>query len=158
MEHFNRCQWCNRTLSPATATVDHILPICSGGTDADNNLCLCCQACNNKKDNQDHGRPPYGPPDWSLVLGELKEGEGNLYADMKAIWDRPGPSRGPDNPAALHLLLRDGRPIYQGTRDNCEKQERHLQEYLDQSGRKAILEIRPEKPPDQGPPTSRSVS
>lgn len=56
----NFCEYC-RSHSDLTGhdfTVDHIMPLTAGGTDAFDNLCLCCFWCNNFKKSQTHGADP----------------------------------------------------------------------------------------------------
>lgn len=44
-----RCFDCHTGLTHETATLDHIIPIAKGGTNADGNFQLACQPCNLKK-------------------------------------------------------------------------------------------------------------
>jgi hypothetical protein len=46
-----RCRYCLDNVSSKTFTVDHILPISAGGTDAFANLACCCKYCNKFKGN-----------------------------------------------------------------------------------------------------------
>ena len=45
----NRCHYCKASLTLVGATVDHIVPIAAGGTNAFYNLVACCWSCNNAK-------------------------------------------------------------------------------------------------------------
>ena len=52
--YHGRCCYCLREVnlgkdSPLSATVDHMLPIALGGSDAISNLRLACYACNHEK-------------------------------------------------------------------------------------------------------------
>jgi hypothetical protein len=38
--------------------IDHIQPVVKGGSDADENLCLACELCNQHKWTHTHGRDP----------------------------------------------------------------------------------------------------
>ena len=45
-----RCQYCGRTAQDdIKLEVDHITPLCQGGTDTDNNLITACLPCNRSK-------------------------------------------------------------------------------------------------------------
>ena len=46
------CFYCNSELSENEKTVDHKIPVSRGGTNAMNNLVICCHSCNSKKNNQ----------------------------------------------------------------------------------------------------------
>lgn len=40
------CHWCRKPLTPATATLDHRVPLGRGGTNRRDNLVLACGGCN----------------------------------------------------------------------------------------------------------------
>lgn len=44
------CHWCNKKLTKETRTLEHLLPISMGGTDALKNLRLACPECNSQRD------------------------------------------------------------------------------------------------------------
>lgn len=45
-----RCWWCGvQTTRPGTFQVDHIHPVCFGGTNDPENLVPCCKRCNDQK-------------------------------------------------------------------------------------------------------------
>lgn len=44
-----RCVYCARPLALDTATLDHVQPICHGGTHAPGNLVTACARCNRMK-------------------------------------------------------------------------------------------------------------
>jgi len=43
------CEFCDKELLLDEATIDHMLPKCRGGDDADDNLVVCCEPCNSTK-------------------------------------------------------------------------------------------------------------
>jgi hypothetical protein len=45
----NRCCWCGATLTLATATFEHRVPLSLGGTNDENNLALACAKCNHER-------------------------------------------------------------------------------------------------------------
>lgn len=49
-----RCWWCESELL-GVYHIDHRIPVAKGGSDEENNLCLACPDCNNKKSS----RMPY---------------------------------------------------------------------------------------------------
>ena len=44
-----RCKYCGCTLSRDTATLDHVVPKCLGGSGLQTNLVVACKPCNAKK-------------------------------------------------------------------------------------------------------------
>ncbi|MGH7713775.1 MAG: HNH endonuclease [Gemmatimonadaceae bacterium] len=44
-----RCVYCARPLALETATLDHVHPVCHGGTHAPGNLVTACARCNRLK-------------------------------------------------------------------------------------------------------------
>lgn len=44
-----RCHWCRIDLTAETATIDHRIPLSSGGSNGTDNLVLACRACNQDK-------------------------------------------------------------------------------------------------------------
>jgi 5-methylcytosine-specific restriction endonuclease McrA len=46
------CKYCGKELTMQTATIDHVIPRCKGGTNAKENLVLACFKCNNDKDDK----------------------------------------------------------------------------------------------------------
>lgn len=48
----NTCYYCGKAISGRNKTVDHKTPISKGGTNAFENLCMCCASCNSKKHNK----------------------------------------------------------------------------------------------------------
>ena len=47
----NRCEYCHsqEPFSPSAFSIEHIVPRSEGGSDAEDNLALSCQECNNRK-------------------------------------------------------------------------------------------------------------
>ena len=44
-----KCAYCEKDLTPDTATIDHILPKHKGGHNVRSNMCCCCSGCNRSK-------------------------------------------------------------------------------------------------------------
>jgi hypothetical protein len=44
-----RCKYCDAQLTPATATEEHMTPLCRGGSDWIANIAVSCQPCNSSK-------------------------------------------------------------------------------------------------------------
>ena len=51
--HGNFCQYCGIETEPSKATIDHITPQSSGGSDDISNLIYCCKSCNSAKNNRE---------------------------------------------------------------------------------------------------------
>ena len=49
MRVFNNCPYCEATLDPGNAHLDHIYPVSKGGQSTNRNLVFVCSACNLKK-------------------------------------------------------------------------------------------------------------
>ena len=47
-----KCQYCNRTLTDATATIDHVLPRARNGQTVYENTVACCERCNQRKEDR----------------------------------------------------------------------------------------------------------
>jgi 5-methylcytosine-specific restriction enzyme A len=45
----SKCYYCSLQLTPEIATMDHIIPISSGGKSTRGNVVACCKECNNRK-------------------------------------------------------------------------------------------------------------
>ena len=45
----NICHYCGAEISGKNKTIDHKIPISKGGTNAIENLCVCCRKCNSAK-------------------------------------------------------------------------------------------------------------
>lgn len=43
------CKFCRRKLTRTTATIDHVVPVTRGGTNAPDNLIIACEQCNQTK-------------------------------------------------------------------------------------------------------------
>ena len=46
-----RCYYCGVTLTDENISIDHKTPLCMGGDNTYDNLCLCCKKCNEEKDD-----------------------------------------------------------------------------------------------------------
>ncbi|MGE0172856.1 MAG: HNH endonuclease [Oligoflexales bacterium] len=44
-----KCYYCAVQLNPVIATMDHIIPLSSGGKSTKSNVVACCKDCNNRK-------------------------------------------------------------------------------------------------------------
>jgi 5-methylcytosine-specific restriction protein A len=44
-----KCYYCQKDLSKAECTMDHIVPIAQGGKSTKGNCVICCKDCNTKK-------------------------------------------------------------------------------------------------------------
>lgn len=47
-----RCHWCKCSLTLETATLDHVIPLARGGSNATDNMVLSCEPCNKEKGNE----------------------------------------------------------------------------------------------------------
>lgn len=47
------CIYCKERLTKENATAEHIIPVASGGNNAQVNLVVCCKSCNNQRSDQD---------------------------------------------------------------------------------------------------------
>lgn len=56
LEQDNHCHWCGSTLTMATATTEHLVPLSKGGTNEVKNLALACEKCNHERG--DHATLP----------------------------------------------------------------------------------------------------
>ncbi|NBP16075.1 HNH endonuclease [bacterium] len=64
------CQYCNTSVTRATATLDHVLPISHGGKTTFENTVTACGACNSLKGNNKKIKPkikPFKPSYFQLV-------------------------------------------------------------------------------------------
>lgn len=69
------CRWCGVELSFDTFHVDHVIPICDGGTNDEDNLTAACPACNHARARVDY-RPDTNPTGSSRASSALKREEG----------------------------------------------------------------------------------
>jgi HNH endonuclease len=49
------CRYCNTTLTPYTATLDHLVPVAAGGDNGLDNLVTACLKCNSRKNSKSLG-------------------------------------------------------------------------------------------------------
>ncbi len=56
----NRCEYClsHQDYVMGRLQIDHVQPIAKGGSDAEDNLCLACELCNQHKWAKTHGMDP----------------------------------------------------------------------------------------------------
>jgi 5-methylcytosine-specific restriction endonuclease McrA len=59
------CHYCNRPLTRRRATIDHVVPLASGGKDTRDNYVLCCQRCNRMKGTMTEA-------EWKQILDDHK--------------------------------------------------------------------------------------
>jgi len=57
--HDTSCYYCYCFLNKEEVTMDHIVPLSSGGRSVKSNLAICCKTCNNRKRYM-------SPVDWIL--------------------------------------------------------------------------------------------
>jgi hypothetical protein len=71
------CEYCisPEDFSPDTFSIEHIVPIVSGGTDDPDNLAFSCQGCNNQKYTHQTGLDP--------IYGH----EAPLFHPRKNVWN-----------------------------------------------------------------------
>jgi len=46
---YKKCMYCSTELTHENATIDHIIPISNGGSNAQVNLIVCCRDCNSER-------------------------------------------------------------------------------------------------------------
>lgn len=44
-----RCYWCKCAIDESSATIDHLVPLSRGGSNASDNLVLACKPCNQRR-------------------------------------------------------------------------------------------------------------
>lgn len=59
------CHWCRKRILFAESTVDHIIALSQGGSNAPDNLCLACRPCNMERGNSGKA---YQPPTLPLAI------------------------------------------------------------------------------------------
>ena len=85
IDRFKSCKYCNKSLTPINAGLDHQQPISRGGKDDLFNLILVCQPCNRAKSS-------FSDAEFSALLAFLDkppwtpEMKKRLIAKMKAAW------------------------------------------------------------------------
>jgi len=71
------CQYCGVSVTPNSATMDHVIPTCAGGRTAWDNCCCSCGKCNSAKGNDTRIKPnvaPYKPTYYDLAEKKRKLG------------------------------------------------------------------------------------
>jgi 5-methylcytosine-specific restriction endonuclease McrA len=64
------CQYCNTPYTKSNLTLDHVIPLSSGGKTNWTNIVAACGPCNNRKGDKTHMKPiktPYAPSYYDLV-------------------------------------------------------------------------------------------
>lgn len=65
-----RCSYCQLALTFEESTLDHVMPLTRGGTNAASNLLLSCVGCNVAKGSMH-------PDQWELLLGDIGDNVGH---------------------------------------------------------------------------------
>lgn len=68
-----KCRYCGRTSEDVTLEVDHVIPVCEGGTNDEANLVTACFDCNRGKRGTLLDAPLPSATDWLQVLQERRE-------------------------------------------------------------------------------------
>lgn len=68
-----RCRYCGRTAEEVILEVDHVIPVCKGGTNDECNLVTSCFDCNRGKHGSLLDAPLPTDTDWLQVLQERRE-------------------------------------------------------------------------------------
>lgn len=71
----HRCGWCRKHSSEVRLEMDHIVPLCRGGTHQPHNVQPLCKTCNNRKARR---------PTWFLSTGEAYD-EGDVVALLRKV-------------------------------------------------------------------------
>ena len=70
-----KCQYCGKTFSKNSLTIDHVHPKSKGGKHSWKNSVAACKPCNQRKKNHHHMKPirdPYRPSYYELAKKMLK--------------------------------------------------------------------------------------
>lgn len=73
-----KCQYCMKTFSARSLTIDHVLPKSHGGQHSWENSVTACKTCNQNKKNNKHiipKTPPYRPTYYDLAKKMLRHKE-----------------------------------------------------------------------------------
>jgi hypothetical protein len=86
-----KCRYCGKTSADAILVVDHIHPVCEGGTDDPENLATACEPCNQGKSGftLDAAATPAPTPNPLLLAQELQEQKAafDLIRKQRAMTD-----------------------------------------------------------------------
>jgi 5-methylcytosine-specific restriction endonuclease McrA len=82
------CQYCGTTVSNATATMDHVVPISRGGKTNWENIVTACSPCNTKKAHHSLMKPYYRPyePGYYELVRKRKQMPFNIKHDSWNRW------------------------------------------------------------------------
>ena len=83
-----RCAYCGRHPPDVLLEVDHIIPVCEGGDDVDDNLTSACFDCNRGKAGIPLSSVPKSLPEKAAEVAEREEQLAGYRAVMKARADR----------------------------------------------------------------------
>lgn len=83
-----RCSYCGRHPPDVLLEVDHIIPVCEGGDDVDDNLTSACFDCNRGKAGIPLSSVPKSLPEKAAEVAEREEQLAGYRAVMKARADR----------------------------------------------------------------------
>ena len=83
-----RCSYCGQHPPDVLLEVDHIIPVCEGGEDVEDNLTTACFACNRGKAGIPLTRVPQSLPEKAAEIAEREEQLAGYRAVMKARADR----------------------------------------------------------------------
>lgn len=83
-----KCQYCNDSVTNATGTMDHVLPVSKGGKTNWTNIVTACSPCNTKKANHSHMQPFYKPyePGYYELVRKRKQLPFNIRHDSWRQW------------------------------------------------------------------------
>lgn len=79
--HKINCWWCRSAMLLSMTTIDHLIPLRSGGTNAEINLVPACERCNKQRnvEHQRTGRLVYDPT--PATRGEEETGHDPVASD-----------------------------------------------------------------------------
>lgn len=56
-----RCTWCRKDVPKSEATAEHMLPLCRGGSNEQENIRMACSQCNNSRGDAGQEKQDLGP-------------------------------------------------------------------------------------------------
>ncbi|MBF0564866.1 MAG: HNH endonuclease [Nitrospirae bacterium] len=66
------CYYCKGRFPPNELTMDHIIPLCRGGSSMKNNIVAACKTCNNKKKH-------LMSFEWDDYMSALKQSDDSMW-------------------------------------------------------------------------------